>query len=165
MSKLVRIRGDLLELAEAGVVHVLAHGCNCFHTMGAGFAKTLADKYPIVRKVDMMHTKRGDRNKLGTCTSALCKTDKKIEFFVVNAYTQYAYGTYTDNFEYAAFANFLVKFKEDLCASGEPIVVGFPMIGSGLAGGDATRITKMLEAFAESLPYRISVLLVEYSKA
>ena len=59
------IKGDLIKLAEEGKFDVIIHGCNCFHAMGGGIAKQLADKYPQVEEVDRQTT-FGDRNKLGS---------------------------------------------------------------------------------------------------
>jgi len=33
------IKGDLIELIKKGYFDVVIHGCNCFCTMGSGFAK------------------------------------------------------------------------------------------------------------------------------
>lgn len=34
-------QGDLIERAENGDFDVIIQGCNCFHTMGAGIAKSI----------------------------------------------------------------------------------------------------------------------------
>lgn len=40
------IQGDLIALDMAGKFDVIVHGCNCFHAMGAGIAKTIATAFP-----------------------------------------------------------------------------------------------------------------------
>jgi O-acetyl-ADP-ribose deacetylase (regulator of RNase III) len=39
------IDGDLIRLAKQGTFDVIAHGCNCFCTMGAGIAPQMADAF------------------------------------------------------------------------------------------------------------------------
>lgn len=39
------IKGDLIELAKQGKFDVIAHGCNCFCTMGAGIAPVMAKAF------------------------------------------------------------------------------------------------------------------------
>ena len=40
------IHGNLLTLPEAGRFDVVVHGCNCRHTMGAGIAKQIRERWP-----------------------------------------------------------------------------------------------------------------------
>lgn len=39
------IQGDLIQLAKEGKFDVIAHGCNCFCTMGAGIAPKMAEAF------------------------------------------------------------------------------------------------------------------------
>jgi len=39
------IDGDLIKLAQRGYFDVIAHGCNCFCTMGAGIAPQMAEAF------------------------------------------------------------------------------------------------------------------------
>jgi len=39
------IDGDLIKLAKEGKFDVIAHGCNCFCTMGAGIAPQMAKAF------------------------------------------------------------------------------------------------------------------------
>ena len=39
------IDGDLIRLAKQGTFDVIAHGCNCFCTMGAGIAPQMAEAF------------------------------------------------------------------------------------------------------------------------
>lgn len=78
------ISGDLIALAQAGDFDLIAHGCNCFCTMGAGIAKGIKAAFPAAFAADLA-TARGDRAKLGTCTFA--EIDRNgAPFVVVNAY-------------------------------------------------------------------------------
>ncbi len=40
------IKGDLIKLALDGKFDVIIHGCNCYCTMGAGFAKAIQAEFP-----------------------------------------------------------------------------------------------------------------------
>ena len=158
------IKGDLIKLAEQGKFDVIIHGCNCFHTMGGGIARQLAGKYPQVLKADKK-TKYGDREKLGTYTSAYIEVDGNI-FTVVNVYTQYKWSFGSDVFEYDAFQKFLNNQVEFVrCYNPSSLRrkrIGFPMIGAGLAGGDWSRISKMIEKFSNDVAPYADVTVVEY---
>jgi O-acetyl-ADP-ribose deacetylase (regulator of RNase III) len=102
-------------------------------------------------------------------------------FYVVNAYAQYEYGTNKQHFDYNAFQTFLYSFKNYVKLMSDSMVrkherglfnynehmarqirIGLPMIGSGLAGGDWTRIEEMLKEFEESLKGLAFLTIVEY---
>lgn len=150
------VTGDLLKLAEQGMFHCIVQGCNCWNTMGSGIAKQIRARYPEAYAVDQK-TIAGDRKKLGTFTVMLGK-----QFNIINAYTQYNFNTggqRLDVFEYDAFQQILDKLVEEYPGCN----FGFPLIGCGLAGGDKTRIIRMLEQFAEKIEATYgSVTLVEF---
>lgn len=156
------IKGDLIKLAEQGEFDVIVHGANCFHCMGGGIAKQLADKYPQVKEADMQ-TEFCDRNKLGSYSVATIEVNDTL-FVVLNAYTQYKWSSGSDVFEYDAFQKFLNKiylYIQTYKAGGK-LSIGFPMIGAGLAGGDWSRISKMIEEFSERVKNFADVTVVEY---
>lgn len=138
---LKHVKGNLLDLAEAGKFDIVVQGCNCFNTMGGGIAKEIRERYPVVASVDM-ETERGDYMKLGTWTE--CDAGNDSRFTVINAYTQYNMSTGQDVFEYTAFALILQKLAHRYPKAR----IGFPYIGMGLAGGDKGAIMRMLENFA-----------------
>ena len=106
------IKGDLIKLAEGGMFDVIIHGCNCFHAMGGGIAKQLANRYPIVKETDRQ-TEFGARDKLGTSSQVIVKSLTSNHLFVVkNVYTQYYWSYGKDVFEYEAFQKFLNYTKE-----------------------------------------------------
>jgi O-acetyl-ADP-ribose deacetylase (regulator of RNase III) len=158
------IKGDLIKLAEKGNFDIIIQGCNCYNVMGGGLAKQLADRYPKVKQADMCTT-RGDKLKLGRFTTAQINTGKTI-FTVINAYTQYEMSNTKDVFEYGAFEKFLELFSK--CVPDytqgphRKVSIGFPQIGAGLAGGDWSRISKMIEKFSEDVSDYADVTVVEY---
>ena len=159
------IKGDLIKLAEQGEFDTIVQGCNCFHTQSSGLAGQLATKYPRVLEADKKQSKYGDKGKLGTYTSAVVEINDKI-FTVVNVYTQYKWSSGSDVFEYDAFQKFLNNQVEFLGYYNPSSLrrkrIGFPMIGAGLAGGDWSRISKMIEEFSERVKDFAEVTVVEY---
>lgn len=126
--------GDLINLAESGYFDVIVHGCNCFHTMGAGIALQIVKKYPEIAKLDKK-TKYGDIDKLGKIL--IYNTGK---YTIVNAYTQYHYGKGLQ-VDYYAIQQVFKKIKEMF--SGKRI--GYPKIGAGLAGGNWYTISSIID--------------------
>ena len=162
------IKGDLIKLAEQGKFDIIIQGCNCFHTQSSGLAKQLATKYPQVLEADKK-TEYGDPNKLGSYSFVKVEVSSENKFLVVNAYTQYKWSSSSDVFEYDAFQkflnNFAIEFKELNFVLGhkyQSYNIGFPQIGAGLAGGDWSRISKMIEKFSEDVASHADVTVVEY---
>jgi O-acetyl-ADP-ribose deacetylase (regulator of RNase III) len=152
------IKGDLIELAKAGSFDVIAHGCNCHSTMGAGLAPQMAKTFGCDKfEMELIGS---DVNKLGNIdyqTFVLGKNaiwsleDAKNnrnepELTVVNAYTQYNYGrNHSDGvlrpIDYEALT--LCLRKMNMIFQGKRI--GLPMIGAGLAGGDWDHIKYLIQ--------------------
>ena len=159
---LKHIKGNLLDLAEAGEFDIIVQGCNCFNAMGAGLAPQIAKRYPRAEEVDS-ETVRGNIGKLGNFTMAWSSHyDETIKpFKIVNAYTQYSTSRQgEDVFEYESFAVILRKLAHEYGRHR----FGLPYIGMGLAGGDKKRIMAMIETFAENIAEQGgSVTLVEFA--
>jgi O-acetyl-ADP-ribose deacetylase (regulator of RNase III) len=144
-SALKHVKGNLLDLAEAGEFDIVVQGCNCFNTMGGGIAREIRERYPAAALFDN-ETEKGDYNKLGNYTLVHPEfTNGK--FLIINAYTQYNMSQGTDVFEYSAFELILQK----LCHSYGTKRIGLPYIGMGLAGGDKDTIIPMIREFAEEV--------------
>jgi len=159
---LKEVIGDLIQMAHQGKFDVIAHGCNCFCTMGAGIAPQMAEafgahKFPLESK-----EYRGDINKLGQIDSQLCATRSGAFIAVVNCYTQYGFGMNHANgtvqpLDYTALKmcfkkmNYIFKGK----------TIGLPWIGCGLAGGDIEFVKTMIETIFTDC----DVILVEYDKS
>jgi len=149
-------KGDLLAMGKEGKFDIIVHGCNCFCVMGAGVAAQIAQQFPDAQLADN-ETVRGDAGKLGTYTIGMGG-----RLVILNAYTQYGTSnTGKDVFEYTAFERVLDKIATRF----GKWRIGLPMIGMGLAGGDAERIVPMIEAFAERMTKQGgSVTLVEFRR-
>ena len=128
------VKGDLIKLGRDGAFDVIIHGCNCFCVMGGGIAKSIRANFPSAYEVDQM-TQRGDRSKLGKISFT-----KINNLIVVNAYTQYRYGTNKRHVDYDAVRDAFRYIKKRFTGKR----IGYPRIGAGLAGGDWGVISKII---------------------
>ena len=128
------VRGDLLKLALDGEFDVIAHECNCWCNMGSGIARQIKQQFPEAAKADK-RTKNGSKKKMGTCSVV-----KQHGVYVVNAYTQFMYGSGV-NVNYTAIRKCMKYIKEHF--SGQRI--GLPKIGCGLARGDWNIVKLIIE--------------------
>jgi O-acetyl-ADP-ribose deacetylase (regulator of RNase III) len=146
-------KGNLLDLAEKGEFDVIVHGCNCFHTMGAGIAGQIAKRYPNIYDIDKKLTEYGSVEKLGTLSYGV---PTGYTFVVVNAYTQFQPG---QNVNYHAIYSAMEKVRDKYC--GKELRIGIPKIGAGIAGGDWDLISKHLRGIF-SLNLLEELTVVEY---
>lgn len=142
------MQGDLFELAEDGMFDAIAHGCNCFHTMGSGIAKTVAEKYPAALQADKEQTFKGDHTKLGSYSSM-----NVGKFTIINAYTQYYMGR---KGLYWAIKEAFDKINKNF--SGK--VVGIPLIGCGIAGLQWDTVKEIIN---DTTP-DVEIVVVHYNK-
>lgn len=151
------IKGDLIQLALAHKFDVIVHGCNCFHTMGAGIAKQLKQTFPDVYLVDKKHTRYADESKLGTFSSASFLSEDNHVLTILNAYTQFNYSGSGVKVNYSAISSIFSGIKE--LYSGKKIA--YPKIGAGLAGGDWSIISSIIDEKLEGEDHT----LVVYSRS
>lgn len=159
------MKGNLIDLAEAGHFDIIVHGCNCQNTMGSGIAKEIKERYPQAYEIDTAYHKKlmFEVEKLGNYTEAFIEEPiigSSHQFRIINAYTQVGYlPRGIDHFEYESFRLILRK----LAFIYPKKRFGFPYIGMGLAGGDSKRIISMLEEFATDIAESgSSATLVEF---
>lgn len=134
-------KGDLVQAALNREIDILAHGCNCFNTMGSGIAKQIVKEFPCVREADTM-TKKGDKSKLGNLTYSRCGS-----LTLFNLYTQYAYGKGGIYVDYGAVTSSINLMKEKINSlywDRSKIKIGIPKIGCGLAGGDWLKVESII---------------------
>jgi len=132
------VNGDLLKLTSDGHFDVIIHGCNCFCQMGKGIALSIKNQFPEAYEADCQ-TPKGDRNKLGTYSSATVSIIGH-GFTIVNAYTQHHCRGKGVKADYEAIRSVMVKVKQDFTGKR----IGFPLIGAGLAGGDWNAISDII---------------------
>lgn len=145
------IKGDLVKLALDGEFDVIVHGCNCFHTMGAGIAKTIAQKFPEASEADK-ETGYGDKSKLGTISTCSVQREN-ASFSIVNAYTQFHWRGRNRKVDYDAIKN-CFELIADKYSSAR---IGYPLIGAGLAGGDWSVIEALIREALISLDHTLVV--------
>lgn len=133
------VQGDLIQLALDGEFDVIIHGCNCHCQMGAGIAKTIRAVFPEAYDADLA-TRKGDREKLGTISTATVQRDNH-EITIVNGYTQFHWKGSGILVDYDAIRAVMKSTKIEF--SGNRI--GYPKIGAGLAGGDWERIAPIID--------------------
>lgn len=146
------MKGDLVEFFKKGEFDAIAHGCNCFHTMGAGIAKQIAKEFPRALDVDQNTTGYGDFKKLGGYSSVI------TEFGTIyNAYTQLYPGREDEDRLYVAIQDAFTWINKD---NGNGLVLGIPKIGAGLAGGNWGTI----EGIIDRVSTKLSIVVVEFQK-
>lgn len=137
------IKGNLLDAFDRGDVDVIAHQCNCFCNMGSGIAPQIAKRYPNAAEADQK-TIRGDASKLGTFTKA-CVNRAHSKGIVYNLYGQFRYGGQRTQTDYYALADALISMQFDITDNGmSDAIVGLPLIGCGLGGGDWEVVSKII---------------------
>lgn len=154
MSNITIVKGDLIELANAGNFDIIVHGCNCFCRMKSGVAKEIAKHFPNNVLCDL-RTKEGDINKLGTYQVVEYKKIyipynhinpvldiKTFDLKVINAYTQFHYGY--DGKKYFSDDSFK-KICRDLDREFSGKIIGMPWIGCGLGGSSKEEVLKILK--------------------
>jgi O-acetyl-ADP-ribose deacetylase (regulator of RNase III) len=149
------VTGDLIEMALNGDFDVIVHGCNCQHQMGKGIAWTIKRQFPEAYAADR-ETSKGDPAKLGTVSCTLV-TRGAISFTVVNAYTQFDWKGPGVKADYDAIRSAMKQIKGLFSGSR----IGYPKIGAGLAGGDWSRISEIIDVELEGEDHTF----VEYSSA
>lgn len=176
------VEGDLIRLAKSGSFDVIAHGCNCFCTMGAGIAPQMAKAFGVDHYHKEGPTWKGNIEKLGNIVSGTSLIDlnkysvvsEKIDrveiiknpmsykkITIINCYTQYNYGMNHEDgsdkpFDYEAFD--LCMRKINHIFKGKHI--GLPQIGCGLAGGDWDIVKRMIQRRLKDM----DVTIVIYKK-
>ena len=134
------VSGDLIELAKAGDFDVIIQGCNCQCRMGRGIALTIKQQFPEAVAADCQTT-IGDRHKLGNFTIAHILRDG-WDFTIVNGYTQFNWQGEGVLADYDAIRSVFRQVKQQF--GGQRI--GYPKLGAGLARGDWSIITNIIES-------------------
>ena len=148
------ISGDLIELGRRGKFDIIVHGCNCFHAMGSGIAGQLARIFPGPSgpvEIDKRTSLYGDRDKLGTYTVAYGTTYNDDDFIIVNGYTQFRTASPSEPspVDYKAIRSVF----SNLAAQVVSLRIGYPAIGAGLAGGDWSIISQIIDEELEGLDH------------
>lgn len=141
------IKGNLLDAFDRGDVDVIAHQCNCFCNMGSGIAPQIAKRYPNARAADNA-TIKGDADKLGTFTRTIVSRNVNGETIdegiVYNLYGQYGYSGIGVNTKYESLKKAMQKMQQQLKDENDEGIIGLPLIGCGLGGGDWEVVSEII---------------------
>lgn len=135
--------GDILKLCKEGAI---LQQVNCQSAMGAGLAKNIMIKYPIVRKEYMKLSRKlkTPENRLGTLQEVIAS----YEVSVFNSFTQLNFGNARKTGICYTNEELLIKniMEFDKICKDRNIQGYVPLlIGCELAGGNPDKIKKALE--------------------
>lgn len=129
------VQHNLLDSFEHSDFDAIVHGCNCFHTMGAGIAGEIARRFPVAVEADKK-TEYGDWSKLGDYSFA-----PTVYGDIINGYTQYRPGRCPKDQLYANIRQLFTKLNVDYKGK----MLGIPKIGAGIAGGNWDEIAEIIQ--------------------
>lgn len=120
-------KGSILDATE----NLILHQVNCQGAMGAGIAKQISDKWPIVRVRYKIHCSLYDSHDLlGTVQFVDIGNDQKV----VNVFGQLFYGRHA-NVCYTSYKALKEAFRFiDSACSGKTVAIPYKL-GCGLGGG------------------------------
>ena len=136
----------MLEIVQGNLLksdcHVIIHQANCMGTFGSGIARQIKEMYPKAYQADLnFPVPIKSKERLGQYSVALVENK-----FIVNLYSQYAYGRNKVHTDYSAMEKALDTLLGRITNYNSELKIGLPyLIGAGLAGGDATTILGILE--------------------
>lgn len=147
---MITFPGNLLDLFDAKKFDAIVHGCNCYHLMGAGIAGQIAERYPEAYEADKA-TLVGPV-KLGTYSKALIVRNGVTLGHIINMYTQDQPGRSSQAVLSASIRQGFrtLNFKRQELTGRRP-VVGVPLIGAGIAGGDWDLHAELINEVARDL--------------
>ena len=148
MGNYKEIDGDLIEMFKKGEFDVIAHGCNCYATMGAGIALTIGNEFPEAKAADEDLEIPNGIKRLGKLSYTVidnisCSYGNSLLF---NLYTQYNPGR---DFRVNAFIKAIRAMrkviKSEFSHTEDGLKIGLPLIGCGIAGGDWKEVSEIIK--------------------
>lgn len=142
--------GNLIDALANGEVGFAVQGCNCFVRMKRGLAAEVRQRIPAAVQADR-RTLMGGFSKLGTYTSVEWPAGTGRRF--VNGYIQAHWGRRLNRepvnedgtpliCDYSAVRKLLRSLHKDFRRDW---VLGMPLLGCGLAGGDWERLAAIVD--------------------
>jgi O-acetyl-ADP-ribose deacetylase (regulator of RNase III) len=135
----IHLQGDLL----TSNCNVIAHQANCFKIMGAGIAYQIKLKFPDAYLVDQNDPRR-PKDRFGNFS--FVEYPEKTPFLIFNLYGQFGIGSHTRQTNYSMLWTAMqgMKKKIDSYPESKTWKIGFPRLGTGLAGGRWEIIEKII---------------------
>lgn len=157
------VQGNLITALQSGKMDVIAHQANCFCKGRRGIAPQIFNTFPEAKLADDA-TVVGDREKLGTCSVAATMSGGRV----YNIYGQYHFDNKRSDYgtiEKALFCG-LLAMKKDLDEtqhhdSSNPIRIGFPLIGCGLAGGNWDVVSEFIKSIFNDAKYEVYIYTLD----
>ena len=150
------VKGDLVSMLYYREFDVGIHGCNCFHKMKSGIAKSMVEVFPALEDADKFDSLYANEEKLGSFTSRSFSDTNMGYVTIINAYTQFTYARDRRVADYDAIRKVFKRIKNMFGSKG--FSFGIPKIGSGLAGGDWSIISAIIEEEMEGEDLTLVVL-------
>lgn len=139
---------------------ILVHGCNAQGVMGSGVARTFKDAYPAAFNTYCKDTHDTIRNERVGCVGTNSYYQFDPSLLLASAITQQYYGR--EEKKYVSYDAIFACFTDifDVAISQKYEQVIFPLIGSGLGGGDWLVIEKIIKSAADAsmLPGQIELI-------
>jgi O-acetyl-ADP-ribose deacetylase (regulator of RNase III) len=158
------IKGNLLEQTTG----IIVHGVNCQGVMGGGIAAQIRAKYPQVYKdYCAFYEQETTAPRFQTTAQLLGNvvyTQISDELIIASAFTQDFFGASksTVYVSYVAVMQCFYKISTDQKTEanygGGNRIIKFPMIGAGLANGDWSVISKIIDEQTQDLETELYVL-------
>lgn len=130
---------------------ILVHCANAQGVMGAGIALQIRRMYPVVYSDYVEHLKKFNGVNKADAMGSVCYSKIKDDFYILSAIGQLNYGrsindsgairTYVD---YNSLAIIFSEVNEFALKTGLDVI--FPKIGAGLAGGDWSVISQIIQS-------------------
>jgi O-acetyl-ADP-ribose deacetylase (regulator of RNase III) len=151
MGKYQEVNGDLLAMAKEYKFDVIAHGANCFKTMGAGIALQIKRQFPDVYQKDYQDIRTATQ-RWGDYTSITYSNGKKV-LSVFNLYTQYSPGP---DLDYTALELSLKKLVKNIKPNSK---IGLPQIGCGIGGGNWLIVKEIIQRVLSD--YNVTIVIYD----
>lgn len=137
MEQFTEKTGDLIKLAKQNMFDAIVHGCNCKKNWGKGLALDMKSSFPKAFLTD-----QNSIPKLGEISI----NDDYECCDIINAYTQIypgskGWGKDSDFNRYEAIKSCAIEINNNY----KEKIVGFPLIGCGLAGLKWSKVKKILK--------------------
>lgn len=123
------VQGDLLKATREGKIQHMAHGANCWSTMGAGIAGIIARDFPELYEADKTHHLLPEQ-RLGRFSEANLKCGAKG----YNLYTQNYPGPHARLDMIKSSLTLVAEHIAEEMVPEEVTYLGFPALGCGIGG-------------------------------
>jgi O-acetyl-ADP-ribose deacetylase (regulator of RNase III) len=130
---------------------IIAHGVNCRGAFGSGVAGQIARLFPLAKEEYVRKFKSKEKWKLGDVQ--FVRVNEKL--IIANCATQYNYGTDKVHVDYDAVASIFNKIIDYAEPTGLSIAV--PKIGCGLAGGDWSCVSNIIQQTLQNRKVHLEV--------